>query len=384
MPQVTPRIHYANWVTDAETILSASSEQTPVYGVTNLRDPTPTRQWWSRLGWNVRPSFNNKLYFTEAGVARIATIATGNYASGTTYAAAVQTAMNAAPGATNTYTVTYNTTTKFFTIARATGSNALVLSFASSLNQDSAHPDLGFNNQDRTGSTSYQGNAAAYKSREWVLFTRSTGFWSDTSPILISHSVGQFATPDVYFQRSDSGPTFPNVNPAAGDLLLADQLTGQTQVLQRYIGSELANAARLLFNDVRSNTSGISRAGIFFFGPYLQPGRSFTQGWTLSTQQLSRVAISDTGTVFQDLKAAPRVLDVEFRRLSRADRDALIAFQEAVRIGGSFFLARDPQNEFGATLYGYLTGPLAFTQRVGDGNPPDRFDVGGFQMQEHL
>src|SRR5688572_2545382 len=105
MAEVTPRIAYVNELTGAT--LSCSSEQAPVFGVTNLLDPTPTRVWRSKLGWNVVAGFNNKIYWAESGNNRVGTIATGNYVSGVAYAAAVTTAMNTAPGHVNTYLVTY-------------------------------------------------------------------------------------------------------------------------------------------------------------------------------------------------------------------------------------------------------------------------------------
>jgi hypothetical protein len=85
-----------------------------------------------------------------------------------------------------------------------------------------------------------------------------------------------------------------------------------------------------------------------------------------------------------DLKPSPREWSVQFHRLSKADRDALVAFQDNVRVGGSFFFAFDPQNDPLDTYYVYMTRGLRFSQRVGDGNPPDRFDVVQFEMREHL
>jgi hypothetical protein len=375
MAQQLPRIYFQNVVTIAGTTLAASSEQTPVYGVTNLRDPTPTRTWRSKLGWNVVSGFNNKIYFLEGASSRVGTIALGNYASGTAYAAAVTTAMNTAPGHTNTYLVSYNTTTKIFTIARTAGAATVTLQFASISFQDSCHKDMAFDNVNQSGGTSYSPLLPAYKSREWVSIT---GFSPGSASARIVYNCN-FGSSAVFGEINSSG-TFENFTPPS-------QLSQVSATLLNLIpvSAVAGGFCRITIEDVSFNTSGYSEIGLIFVGHYLQLGRTFVQGWTLTLGQLSQYAISDTGTVFQDLKASPRAWSLEWHRLSTSNRNSLISFQnDNVRVGGSFFIHLDPLNVSTDLYYVYMTSPLQFTQRVGDGTPPDRYDVAGFQITEHL
>src|SRR5262245_36070693 len=112
-----------NRVMAAGTVLSSSSAAAG-QPLAWLKDQLRSKTARSAVGWDVTTGLNDKIDFTEAGVARVGTLAAGNYATGAAYATAFQTAMNVAPGATNTYTVTYDGSTGKLTVARNTGTNA--------------------------------------------------------------------------------------------------------------------------------------------------------------------------------------------------------------------------------------------------------------------
>lgn len=378
MADRTPRILYRNRLLDAGAVLSASSQDLPVRGVFCLRDPTPTRVWRGRLGWNVVTLFNNKIYFNESGNNRVGTIALGNYASGSAAAAAVQTAMNTAPGVSNTYTVTYSA--GFFTITRASGASTCTLQFAST-NQDSIHQDLGYSNTNVSAVGGATGDNAAYKSREWLKVQWLAGV-PITTGLVYAHNLGiEGSTTSVHLQLANTD-SFENHAPAAGDLLAGDD---EDRIYIADRASDTKSWARILIKDVSYNTLGYSEVGIAFIGDYLQPGRSIRQGWRQRQRQLTRYSMGDTGSVFVDLKPSPREFDITIPRVSLADRDAMVTFSNTVRLGGSFVYRFDPLNFPGKhTHYVYLTKEVTFDQRVGDGNPPDRFDVGEFSMMEHL
>lgn len=380
MADRTPRIFYANGVYDAGLVITASSQDLPVRGVFCLLDPTPSRRWRSKLGWNVVSGFNNKIYFTEAAVARIGTIVVGNYPSGTAMAAAVQTAMNTAPGVTQTYTVTY--VGSVFTITRATGASAVVLSFGVS-NNDSIHQDLAFDSTNVSAVGGASASAQAYKSREWIKLHSSSSVFPGRTGIVYAHNMlpsGAFL-PALLLQRLTTD-TFDNYG-GTGEFMVGDD---QARLFVNAGTSlDVRLWVRILIDDVRTGTVGYSEVGVIFYGDYLEPTRGVAQGWEQEQGQLTNYAVSDTGSVFVDLKPSPRSWSVEWRRLSRTDRDALVAFQNVVRVGGSFFFSFDPANFPGTeAFYVYLTRGIGFTQRVGSGSPPDRFDVAGFAMNEHL
>jgi hypothetical protein len=373
MAQVLPRLTHDNNASAPTAVVTASSEQVPVYGVGNLRDPTPTRTWRSKLGWNIVSGFNTELRWQESGVTRVATVSVGNRASGTTMAAAVQTAMNTAPGVLNTYTVTYNTGSKVFTIARASGSQSVQYLFGQSF-QNSIAKDLGFIQLAPSGN-SVSSDSPVYKSRETINYA-VVGFGFYRSAFLINVN---FPSNRAYFQHASASPVFENILP-----LGSDQFAGDTRIQAVSTPDNSFGYGRVLIEDQHINTAGYSEVGIVHFGPFVSPARGIVPGWRQRALQLGAYAISDTGTVFRDVKAQPRSWDVEWRRLRETDRNALVAFQNAVGVGGSFIFQFDPLNDPLDSYYVYLTSALEFTQRVGDGVPPDRYDVAGFSMTEHL
>lgn len=376
MADRTPRIAYVNQLYDPGVTLSASSADLPVRGKFCVLDPTPTRKWRSKLGWNVVQDFNDRVYFLEDANARVGSLALGNQAAGNTQALVLQTALNTAPGHVNTYTVTYDPGTFKYTITRVSGTAVLTLD-VSNANQRSCHVDFGWNTGPVNPSgTTLTGNKAAYKSREWLQIGPSA--WTKRHAILYGSNCPSGL---AFFQISPDGTTWNNVEPAAGEGIM----TGTTgRILTSDEDDDSYSYGRFFFNDVSNNTLGYSDAGIIFFGDTLELSRGVRQGWTQQQGQLTSYAVGDTGSVFVDLKPSPRSWSVEFARLRKSDRDALVAFSNAVVLGGSFFFEFDPQNDLTDTYYVFLTQGLQFTQRVGDGDPPDRFDVGQFDMQEHL
>lgn len=163
-----PRYAYRNELAKDATVLSGPAQAG--FPVTNLKGSLRSQVWRSPIGWVVDAT-NNKINVDEGGVDRTATIASGTYPTGALYAAAVQTALNAMAGAVNTYTCTYNTTTKKFTIARATGAATVTLEWLTGANEgESAGVDLGFFvTADDTGATSYTGDEVSYQSRKRLL-----------------------------------------------------------------------------------------------------------------------------------------------------------------------------------------------------------------------
>lgn len=382
MADRTPRIYYLNRILDAGVVLTASSSDLPVRGPFTLLDPTPTRRWRSKLGWNVAPPFNDKIYFLEGASSRVATIATGNYPSGIAVIQAVATAMTNAPGAVNVYTGTY--VGSFFSIARQSGASTVTLQFGVA-NQDSFHQDLGFDNATLGPFTTVPQVAGnqSFKSREWIKLDHASNF-DVRAAILYGINFDPALTSNLmkaYYQQAATD-SWENHAPAIGDELAGDE---KLRLLIANRSLDTKRWGRYLIKDVSTNQTGYSEVGIAYAGDYLEPSRGVRQGWRQRQGQLSSFATGDTGSVFVDLKPSPRSYEIELARVSRTDRNNLAAFANVVRLGGSFFYAFDPLNFPGLdTLYVYLTEELVFTQRVGDGNPPDRFDVAGFSMTEHL
>jgi hypothetical protein len=106
--------------------------------------------------WKISAGVNDKLDFTEGtSGAAVATITPGNYITSTLMRTEIQTQMNAV-ATDNTYSLTYNTGTHFFTIARATGTDTISLNWSTGPNSsDTIAGTIGYNVSDDTGATSY-------------------------------------------------------------------------------------------------------------------------------------------------------------------------------------------------------------------------------------
>lgn len=170
------RLAFVNSAFLGATTVTASSQQADL-PASNLKSPARGALWRSAIGWNVVAGFNDLFLYAETlGVTtRRATITPGAYVTGDDYAAAAQSAMNAAPGHTNTYTVTYSATTNKFTIARATGTDVFYVlgrSLTSADRAQSSLRDVGFydiEDGDSTSSgTTFTSDTAVHHSMEYV------------------------------------------------------------------------------------------------------------------------------------------------------------------------------------------------------------------------
>jgi len=176
----TPRFAWQNGAAAAVTVITASDEQS-AFPARNVGDPSLAKTWRSKVGWTVTAGLYDKIDVLEGGVARVATIAAGSYTLATDEAGAVQAALNAMPGAVNTYTCTYNAATHKFTIARATGAATVSLLWSTGANAfKSAGKDLGFSvAADDTGATSYIADFVAYQSRKYLDLISTSSFSVD-------------------------------------------------------------------------------------------------------------------------------------------------------------------------------------------------------------
>jgi len=106
--------------------------------------------------FNVNTDLNNKIYFTEGGNAKVATIAPGFYAGFNTFLVAVKTALDAASAAVNTFTVTQSALTGFISIVASTVSFQLTFGANSS---SAASELLGFAQVDTASALTLTGTS---------------------------------------------------------------------------------------------------------------------------------------------------------------------------------------------------------------------------------
>jgi hypothetical protein len=165
MPART-RYYSTNLLRRSGVVLVPSSEETSMPRSALLRSFLSDR-WRTKTCWTVESGVNNRIEFNRGGV-KNALVAGGHYLTGALLATAIQAAMTSADGAT-TWTVTYSSVTRLFTIA---GTNAFTLLFgtgtATLANGDSLHIDIGFSGLDRASATTHVGERPSSQSRHWL------------------------------------------------------------------------------------------------------------------------------------------------------------------------------------------------------------------------
>lgn len=366
MADRTPRFMWQNLIQLAGTSTTASSANA-AFPKAWTQDPQPTKVWRSKTGWNVVVGFNDKLDFSEAGVARLGTLTAGNYADGATFAAHVQTQMNAAPGATNTYTVTYSTSTYKFTITRATGANALVMKWNTGANVSAGcATELGFaTSADSSGGATYTSTNSAYHSKENVRYDLGSAL--DVSTAIVTGHAPVSSTGAIKIQGNATDAwTAPTVNTS---------LVGDDRILVLFIGSTNTLRYWRFVIDDTGNSLGYSALGVPYVGTYLQPGRSVRIGYSENSDDLSIIVEGDQGAFFQNKKPRRKRWDLVFPRLNLTDKNAIDSMQDFLGVGRPLYFSLDPANTPSETRYGIFDRPFGETHTVGDGNPPDRWNI---------
>lgn len=352
------RFLHTNHFVRSDAVRSASSSDSS-FPIGYLLDQMRSKTWRSKLGWNV--GFWNKLDFKEAGVARAATVASGNYATGALMATAVQTAMNAA-AVSNTYTVTYDASTHKFTIARATGSAALDLPWSTGTNATtSCGKDLGFDvSADATGATTYTGANVSYHTREWLKADLGSAM-ALTAGVALNHNVSAGA---IRLQANATDAwTAPTLDQALSTVM--DETIASPAGRLAFFGQQTLRWVRILIDDV-SNSLGYSEVGIVYAGSYFQPTYQYSNEFQEDGNDLSLGDKAARGAHYQNLRPEARHWSFKWVELPTTDRDLLAA---AVRLSPKFkdfFFAFDAVNSPAKTVYCYRDSDLAIPVVSGD------------------
>jgi hypothetical protein len=342
------RFLWRNWIHEPETRLTASSESS-AFPVTWVRDPLRSRAWRSRLGWNIVTGFNDTLRLREGGVVHAVTLPPGNHVTGQGLAAAVTAALNALAGIVNTYAASY---AERFSIRRETGTAPFDLAFADPASN--LHVDLGFLSEDHTGSDAYQAERAALHSREYLAVDFGTER-EITCAAVVGHLKG--GTTSLLFQDGSRIPLLPS---ADDTLRLAFFAPRSVQTL------------RVLVDDIE-NEAGFSQLGVAFLGTFFEPSRAPQVGYRDGREDLSTLVRADQGAYFQSRKPTLRRWELDFGRLRTSDKAGLDEMAERLGTGRPLFVAlKESPDE---TRYAVLASPLSYSHQVGDGEPPERWNV---------
>lgn len=349
---VTPRFvpfSYSvyNLLVQTTAVLTAGSADSS-FPVSRLQAGTPTHRWRSLLGWNIISGFNNKLDVNAAGVLKVASVSTGNYASGALIAAAVQSALAAAV-TSGTWSATYDTTTKKLSIG---GTIAHALLGATGANIASGIlADLGYSAADTVSSTSHLADLAAYHSREYILLDAGSS-QSVTVGVFHGHNMSSGGTVTLYGSSASTPWSVSGTSQAlAGDDLASKRLL--------FFGSQVFRYWAVVINDVQ-NTAGYSEVGVLHVGTYYEFTRAYKYGFHVTTDQQSKLQRAlDGGALYVVQRKSPKKHTVKFEYAASADGTAYRAIED---IWGHVFFAKDPQNYPGAqTVYGVISKPADVT-----------------------
>jgi len=160
----TPRWQHPNAIHRVATVLVPSSAQA-AFPAENLKNPARGAALRTELGWTQKAGVRDKIDVIEGGVARVATLTPGTWATGAERAAQVTLDLNAMPGKVNTYFSGYSPTLKKFSIQRSSGGAPVTLPWATGANAaNSGGADLGFDlTTDDTGALFYESDRRCYQ-----------------------------------------------------------------------------------------------------------------------------------------------------------------------------------------------------------------------------
>lgn len=362
------RILRTNRVQASSAALTSSSQESALPLVW-LRDQLVSKVLRFRLGWDVATGIFDKLDFKEAAAARVATIAAGNYATGAALATAIQTAMNAAPGAVNTYTVTYGAVTKQFTIARNAGAAAVDLPFATGASfSTSIHHDLGFADTNLTGALTYTGPTAVYQSRRWIGADLGSAL-SVQAGIARYFNSGAGGTYRLRGSATSVADALTNATPTVNQVL-----TGDSDIRIAFLAAQTLRYWALLVDDV-ANTAGYNEVGIWYAGPYDEPSFNYSIDLVDEFDELSGVEVAIGGAQFQEARADREIFTLHWEELLDADKTSFLAIKDATTKGKNFFVALYPANAapYGA-VYGFRSANMQFPLK-GPGPTGQYWDV---------
>lgn len=329
--------------------LSESSEETTLT-TENIQSLFRTKVWRSDSGWNIVAGVNDKIDITEGTTGdAIATLAAGNYATGALMATQVATAINAA-ATDNTWTCTYSTSTRKFTIGHDEGGDGETggLEWATGASTaTTAGPDLGFAvAADDTGAASYVGDNACRCSREWVGIDLAAATQVKRGAI-VSHNFSSSAVVTLYRHTADTLSAATAVGTLTYD---ADFMFIECDATYRYFWIHVEDV---------DNSDSYIEIGRAFLGDYS------TTAWMAMGMELVMVDPSEPtrtpeGYVGRNERTQHKQMVFSFGDpMNETDRDTLITIYETIGAYNHFFFRPDPNEEIFTQadlggMYGYF------------------------------
>lgn len=337
----------------------------------NVQNVFRSKKWRSDSGWNIVAGVNDDIDITEGVTGdATATLAAGNYATGALMATQVATAINAA-ATDNTWTCTYSTSTRKFTIGHDnTETGGLEWNTGSNFST-SAALDLGFlQAADDTGAASYVGDSACRCSREWI----GIGFTAATQAkrcAIVSHNFSSSAFVRLLRHTSDDLSAATSVGTITYD---ADFMVLEFDATYQYYWIQVRDV---------DNSDSYIEIGRAFLGDY-DIVEYMELGMSLVLVDPSEPMVTPEGYVGRNERASFNQVRFNFAILSETDRDNLVTMYETIGAFNHFFFRPDPgeaifsQDDLGG-MYGYFLSPSVPISVVSGGTT---WTAGGLVFEE--
>ena len=144
--------------------------------------------------------------------------------------------------------------------------------------------------------------------------------------IVINHNAGAGGTFTLQGNATDAWAA-PTVD---------QTLSGDAAIRIAFIATQTLRWWRLVINDC-GNALGYGEVGVWFAGPYTQPGFSYSIGFSLTWEELSGIATTPSGAHWHDERPRRPVWALSWSEMPEADR-ALLAAAFALVPSGKCFL----------------------------------------------
>lgn len=309
--------------------LSHSSEEA---GLTaeNIQSIFRTKKWRSDSGWNIVAGVNDKIDITEGVTGdAIATLTTGNYATPALMATEVQTKVDAA-ATDNTWTCTYNSGTRKFTIGHDEVETGGIEWNTGASAATSAGEDLGYDTSaDDTGGGSYVSDNVCRCSREWIGIDIAAATQCKKCSI-VSHNFSSSAVVTLYRHNADDISAATAVDTITYD---ADFMILTFDATFQYWWIHV---------DDIDNSDSYIEIGRAFLGDFDVMTRALAGALTFSPVDPSIPSFSQEGAVGKNLKDQFFQASIDLTLMLEADRDLLLTIYNRVGAYGHMFVRLDP------------------------------------------
>lgn len=322
------RLMDLNWVTQSQTVITASSES-PDFRAENLRDERRGKVWRSNETGTfvVTAASNDKIDFDEGSGTITATVAPGTFTS-TTLSAAIKSALESI--GSETYSVSQSGSTGKFTITSDTGGTFELL-WATGGSGSLINVTIGFPLTDQTGSLTYTGPIIAiHFPDENIVFDLATIEEVDSVALLFDPIVkSQLSSNAIVKIQANGADSW--AAPAISEVITIDSTYDNG--LHFFTSDESYRYWRLVIEDPKNALLFVS-AGVLFLANSTQFSDPSTPniGFTTIHRDQTRKQRNEFGHEFADTYPNRTNRDYKFSNISNADS---VLFEEIFKKNGN-------------------------------------------------